>query len=160
MNYLIIGGSKSGKSEAAEKIALTLSREPQSMIWSESLTQGANASRVSLNKEVVPRIFEVAKNYINNEEEISCDNFIKYINELQKHGIQGGSLQEQGIKSSKLKKHDIKEFQDLMDYACDQEYDRWFPLLCDNSAYVVNQYIKSQRHRSFRVNPETGEVSE
>jgi len=61
---------------------------------------------------------------------------------------------------SYVKNNDIKEFQDLMDYACDQEYDRWFPLLCDNSAYVVNQYIKSQRHRSFRVNPETGEVSE
>lgn len=59
-----------------------------------------------------------------------------------------------------VKNNDIKEFQDLMDYACDQEYDRWWPLLCDNSAYVVNQYIKSQRHRSMRVNPDTGEVSE
>ena len=47
MNYLIIGGSKSGKSEASEKISLALSREPKSMIWCESLTQRAHASRVS-----------------------------------------------------------------------------------------------------------------
>lgn len=54
----------------------------------------------------------------------------------------------------------VVEFQDLMDYARKNEFDRWFPLLCDNSAYVVNQYIKSQRHRHMRVNPETGEVSD
>ena len=65
MNYLIIGGSKSGKSEVAEKIALNLSREPksenrnftfrssnfpiwESMICCESLTQQRSVSRVSL----------------------------------------------------------------------------------------------------------------
>lgn len=41
----------------------------------------------------------------------------------------------------------ITEFQDLMDYAMADKFDTWFPLLCDNSAYVVGQYIKSQRHR-------------
>lgn len=41
----------------------------------------------------------------------------------------------------------ITEFQDLMDYAMAERFDEWFPLLCDNSAYVVGQYIKSQRHR-------------
>ena len=39
MKYLIIGGSKSGKSEIGEKIALSLSREPKSMIWCDSLKQ-------------------------------------------------------------------------------------------------------------------------
>ena len=52
MNYLIIGGSKSGKSEASEKIALTLSRETKSMIWCESLTQRRSVSRVSLDKVI------------------------------------------------------------------------------------------------------------
>ena len=52
MNYLIIGGSKSGKSQASEKIALTLSREPKSTIRCESLTQRANVSRVSLSKVI------------------------------------------------------------------------------------------------------------
>jgi hypothetical protein len=52
----------------------------------------------------------------------------------------------------------ITEFQDLMDYARTTEFDRWFPLLCDNSCYVVNQYIKSQRHRNIIVSSETGEV--
>lgn len=41
----------------------------------------------------------------------------------------------------------IVEFQDLMDYAMHERFDDWFPLLCDNSAYVMGQYIKSQRCR-------------
>lgn len=46
-----------------------------------------------------------------------------------------------------VKKNGITEFQDLMDYASVERFDDWFPLLCDNSAYVVGNYIKSQRHR-------------
>lgn len=42
--------------------------------------------------------------------------------------------------------NNITEFKDLMDYAMKNRYDDWFPLLCDNSAYVVQQYIKSCRH--------------
>lgn len=41
----------------------------------------------------------------------------------------------------------IIEFQDLLRYARKEKFDTWFPLLCDNSAYVVGMYIKSQRHR-------------
>lgn len=41
----------------------------------------------------------------------------------------------------------ITEFQDLADYAMTEHFDTWWPLLCDNSAYIVGQYIKSQRHR-------------
>ncbi|HEX9025143.1 MAG TPA: bifunctional adenosylcobinamide kinase/adenosylcobinamide-phosphate guanylyltransferase [Clostridium sp.] len=52
MNYLIIGGSKSGKSEASEKIALTLSGETKSMIWCESLTQRRSVRQVSLDKVI------------------------------------------------------------------------------------------------------------
>lgn len=46
-----------------------------------------------------------------------------------------------------IKKNNIIEFQDLMDYACVSRYDDWFPLLCDNSTIVLNSYIKSCRHR-------------
>lgn len=46
-----------------------------------------------------------------------------------------------------VKENGIVEFQDLMDYAMFERFDDWFPLLCDNSAYVIGQYIKSQRHR-------------
>lgn len=42
----------------------------------------------------------------------------------------------------------IMEFQDLMDFARRERFDDWFPMLCDSSAYVIGQYIKSQRHRS------------
>ena len=62
---------------------------------------------------------------------------------------------------SYVKSNGIAEFQDLMDYASIEHFDDWFPLLCDNSAYVVNQYIKSQRHRlqpELKVDSETGEV--
>jgi hypothetical protein len=57
-----------------------------------------------------------------------------------------------------VKEYSIIEFQDLMDYARENEFDRWFPLLCDNSAYVVNQYIKSQRHRSVDIGRESNET--
>lgn len=60
---------------------------------------------------------------------------------------------------SYIRDNNVTEFQDLMDYALIHEFDTWFPLLCDNSAYVVGQYIKSQRHRlQPKVNSETGEV--
>ena len=51
-----------------------------------------------------------------------------------------------------VKANGITEFQELMDYAMDNEFDTWFPALCDTSAYVVGQYIKSQRHR-YREDP-------
>ena len=46
-----------------------------------------------------------------------------------------------------IKENSVIEFQDLIDYAIVFEPDTWFPLLCDNSAFVINMYIKSQRYR-------------
>jgi len=102
----------------------SISRDLESLIWGESPTQGTHASRVSLNKEdkeLIPRIFLVAKNYINNEDEISCDKFIKYINEFQEHSIQNKTewnyvdvhvdeeILETGTKNSNFQKHDSQE---------------------------------------------------
>lgn len=42
----------------------------------------------------------------------------------------------------------VTEFMDMMDYARHNRKDDWFPLLCDNSAYIVGQCIKSMRYRS------------
>lgn len=39
-----------------------------------------------------------------------------------------------------------KEFYVLFDYAFAKRFDDWFPLLCDNSAYIMGEYIKSRRH--------------
>lgn len=47
-----------------------------------------------------------------------------------------------------VRDNNIDEIQDLIDYAMVYRFDDWFPLLCDNSAYVVQQYLKSNRHRS------------
>lgn len=63
-----------------------------------------------------------------------------------------------------IKSNDIIEFQDLMDYSMIEHFDDWFPLLCDNSAFVIQSYIKSQRHRAEGkmkkcfVNEYTGEI--
>lgn len=46
--------------------------------------------------------------------------------------------------------HNITEFYQLMDYAMAEKSEDWFPLLCDNSAYIVNQYIKSLRSKVDR----------
>ena len=47
-----------------------------------------------------------------------------------------------------VRDHEIIEFQDLLDYAAEKHFDDWFPLLCDNSAIVMINYIKSIRHRA------------
>lgn len=44
-----------------------------------------------------------------------------------------------------IKEHQITEFSDLVEYAMTERYEDWFPLLCDNSAYVLDKYIKSIR---------------
>ena len=46
---------------------------------------------------------------------------------------------------------DVIEFTQLFDYAADEWFDDWFPLLCDNSAYVIGQYIESNRHRERKI---------
>lgn len=57
-----------------------------------------------------------------------------------------------------VRNENIIEMQDLVDYAMFNRFDDWFPLLCDNSALVMDRYIKSARHRSTRsIDYETGE---
>ena len=48
------------------------------------------------------------------------------------------------------REEEITEIQDLMDYAREQRYEDWFPLLCDSCCIVMSSYIKSQRHRFER----------
>lgn len=44
----------------------------------------------------------------------------------------------------------ITEYQDLMDEARCNSFDRWFPVLADSASIVMREYIKSQRHRGCR----------
>lgn len=46
-----------------------------------------------------------------------------------------------------IQEKNVTEFMDLMIYAKNNRKEDWFPLLCDNSAYIVNQCIKSVRCR-------------
>lgn len=60
-----------------------------------------------------------------------------------------------------VREKNIIEMEDLLTYASNERFDDWFPLLCDNSAYIMGSMIKSRRHRSERspaCNPDTGEV--
>lgn len=62
----------------------------------------------------------------------------------------------------------IMEFEDILIYAMNNKFDTWFPLLCDSSAYVIGQAIKSKRNRYKEkgeilsgnqiINKNTGEV--
>ena len=62
--------------------------------------------------------------------------------------------------------NDIVEFCDLFNYAAVERFDDWFPLLCDNCAFVMNQFLKSKRHSYHApltedkdiVDKETGEI--
>lgn len=44
----------------------------------------------------------------------------------------------------------ITEFYEIMDYSAEYHSEDWYPVLCDSAAYVVNQYIKSNRQRSYK----------
>lgn len=63
-----------------------------------------------------------------------------------------------------VRQEKIVEMCDLMEYAMEERYDDWFPLLCDNCAYVMGTVIKSYRHKVeptikvIRVDGETGET--
>lgn len=60
-----------------------------------------------------------------------------------------------------VRENKIIEMEDLLTYASAERFDDWFPLLCDNSAYIMGAFIKSRRHRSERApacNTDTGEV--
>lgn len=60
-----------------------------------------------------------------------------------------------------VKETGVSEFQDLIDYAMEKRFDDWFPLLCDNSSFIVMNYIKSYRHRPIRnIDLLTGEVKD
>lgn len=61
--------------------------------------------------------------------------------------------------------HSIVEFCDLFNYAADERFDDWFPLLCDSCCFVMNQFLKSKRHSSNPmiedssvIDQETGEI--
>ncbi|WP_256275390.1 Rep family protein, partial [Staphylococcus sp. HMSC066G04] len=49
-----------------------------------------------------------------------------------------------------VRDNNIDEIQDLIDYAMVYRFDDWFPLLCDNSTFIMSNYIKSIRHRKDR----------
>ncbi len=58
-----------------------------------------------------------------------------------------------------IKENGIIEFQDLIDYSFSYHFDDWFPLLCDNSSFIIVNYIKSCRHRGKqKINFSTGEI--
>lgn len=46
-----------------------------------------------------------------------------------------------------VKSNDIVEFIDLIDFAMENHYEDWFPLLCDNSAFIMEKVVNSNRYR-------------
>lgn len=56
--------------------------------------------------------------------------------------------------------YNIIEFMDFMVYCKYKKRDTWYQCLCDNSAYIIREAIKSNRHRTKRdfIDPETGEI--
>lgn len=46
-----------------------------------------------------------------------------------------------------IQDNQISEFEELVIYAINNKMDTWFPLLCDNSAYIIGKVIDSKRNR-------------
>lgn len=64
-----------------------------------------------------------------------------------------------------VKDNKVDEFFDLLEYAMKERFDDWFPLLCDNSAYIIGNAIKSYRHKKDKpikqkYDKNTGEILE
>jgi len=69
-----------------------------------------------------------------------------------------------------VRDNNICQMNELIYYARTERFDDWFPLLCDNSAYIMSCLIRSNREerqmnsdnqkRKYIVNTETGEVIE
>lgn len=63
-----------------------------------------------------------------------------------------------------VRDNDITELEDLAYYARVKRFEDWFPLLCDNSAYIMGEFIKSRRNRGAAmrtyIDRETGEIIE
>lgn len=47
-----------------------------------------------------------------------------------------------------VREHDIAYFDELLYYAMDHHFDDWFPLLCDNSAFIMSAVIKANHQRN------------
>lgn len=45
-----------------------------------------------------------------------------------------------------IKEQNIVEFEDIFDYSAENN-EEWFRYLCDSCAYIIQEYIKSRRHR-------------
>ena len=60
--------------------------------------------------------------------------------------------------------NNVNEYWKFLNYAAENRFDDWFPLLCDNCSYVISNFIKSRRHGGNTpevrklVDPETGEM--
>lgn len=90
--------------------------------------------------------------HVDNPEKFQYD-----IDDIQAHG--GFDLSTYFEISSKERYEYIREictfcretmmvdFPDLMDYAAANHFNTWFRLLCDNSAYVIGQYLKGLRSK-------------
>lgn len=46
-----------------------------------------------------------------------------------------------------VRDNNLVEMEDLIDYAQSQRFEDWYPLLCDSSAFVLREFLKSRRHR-------------
>jgi len=49
-----------------------------------------------------------------------------------------------------VREKDICEIHELVYIARTERFDDWFPLLCDNSAYIMGEFIKSRRNETRR----------
>lgn len=49
------------------------------------------------------------------------------------------------------------EFRQICDYARRERFEDWYPMLCDNSAYIIGEYIKSVRFETMQMQKKGGE---
>ena len=87
--------------------------------------------------------------------EVVAHNGFKYRQYLTDIGVDTDSVLQEIIQW--IQENCCSEYKDLVDYAVSERFDDWFQTVRSQTIFL-NAYLRSNRHSSPKINPETGEV--
>jgi hypothetical protein len=86
---------------------------------------------------------------------VVAHNGFKYRQYLSDIGVDTDSILQEVIQW--VRESGCSEYRDLVDYAVTERFDDWFPTVRSQTIFL-NSYLRSNRHSSPKIDPETGEI--
>ncbi|MDN5653388.1 replication protein [Lactococcus lactis] len=86
---------------------------------------------------------------------VVAHNGFKYRQYLSDIGVDTDSILQEVIQW--IRESGCSEYRDLVDYAVTERFDDWFPTVRSQTIFL-NSYLRSNRHSSPKIDPETGEI--